>query len=99
MRFLNEMMVNAPRTYAYTMAKDTNLFFKKITDRKVFKIQCKIAFLARKHGLYPVVDKKLRAAYNDCRRRGWGVKEAYKIASGHWNNRNHPGIEPDWDYL
>ena len=94
MRFLNEFMVNAPRTYAYTMTKNTI----KVT-KKEFKAQLRIAFLARAHGLHPVKDKALMIAYNDCRRRGWGVKESYKIASEHWNERNHPGVEPLWDYL
>ena len=100
MRYHNEMMLNAPRTYAWHIAYDDNIFdFSREELGDIYEAHLNIALGYRDWVFSPKANNRMLSAYADCRRHGWGTKKAYKIASGHWNNSNHSNIEPDWELL
>lgn len=89
-------IINAPRTMAYRAYKEEcalGLFFEECEPASLAK---KVEYYLNSRDFFIQKSHEVERDYiatHYVASFGWTPKEAFKIASGYWNNSNHPGIE------
>lgn len=92
-QFNEQNIINAPRTQAWALYPghgEDDLFGFDLDTGRANRIKYNLKIRDIVLNRRPSCDME---DFEDCLYRGWSPKEAYKIASGHWNDSNHPGIE------
>lgn len=89
-------IINAPRTMAYRAYQEDRALDNFFVELEPTSLAKKVEYYLNSRDFFLKKSHEVERDYIATHYLtffGWTPKEAFKIASGYWNNSNHPGIK------